>query len=243
MNFDIPKINMSRPTYIVGGWVRDKILDSKSKPKDLDLAMVAPSFEAMRESVIEAGGEIYLESPQYLTIRCQIPGLGPVDVAMTRTDGEYTDGRRPDSTHIADCIEDDLSRRDFTCNAIAVNVANGEVIDPFNGVNDINEYRLRTVRRAKDRFEEDYLRLFRALRFSITKAFDMDPDIDAALRDRDLCAGIKNISKERIREEMFKCFNFNTFITVRYLNEYPNLLYWMCEQGLSLKPTLEKLKS
>jgi len=242
MKFNIPEIKMKYPTYIVGGWVRDKVIDPSSCPKDIDLAMVAPDFKSMREAVIAAGGEIYLETPQYLTIRCMIPELGAVDVALTRTDGEYTDGRRPDETHITDSIEDDLSRRDFTCNAIAVDVSNGHIVDPFGGVADAQDKILRTVRNARSRFEEDYLRLFRALRFAITKEFSLDCEIVAAMHDREICSGIKNISKERIREEMLKCFNHNTFTTVGYLNEYSNLLYWMCQKGVSLKPTLEKLK-
>ena len=231
---------MKFPTYIVGGWVRDKIQSADANPKDIDLCMVAPSYEAMREAVLEAGGEIFVENPEYFTIRCHMGELGAVDVALARFDGDYADGRRPDSVEIATDIVQDLGRRDFTCNAIAISLEDGLIVDPFDGLGDILSGQLKSVGDAKKRFSEDYLRIFRALRFAITKCFTMSSEIDACLRDKELCAGLKNISKERIRDELHKCFEHSTFVSVRYFNEYPNLLYWAVEAGVRLQPTLKK---
>jgi tRNA nucleotidyltransferase (CCA-adding enzyme) len=229
------------PLYAVGGYVRDKLIDSDSTPKDLDLCMVAPSFDEMERAVKDMGGKIYLSTPQYLTIRCKIPEIGDVDVAMARRDGDYGDGRRPDETFIADDIQSDLQRRDFSCNAIAVDVSNGEIIDPFGGQLDIKDKLLKTVGDPYARFSEDYLRLLRAIRFAITKGFDISDSVGKALHDEKLCSGLKNVSQERIREELFKCFKHDTLMSIVYFNFYKNIRDQVFHNtDLWLKPTMEK---
>jgi tRNA nucleotidyltransferase (CCA-adding enzyme) len=229
------------PLYAVGGYVRDKLIDPNSTPKDLDLCMVAPSFEEMERAVKDMGGKIYLSTPQYLTIRCKIPEIGDVDVAMARRDGEYGDGRRPDETFIADDIVDDLRRRDATINAIAVDVSNDEIIDPFYGQDDIKLKRIRAVGNAEDRIKEDYLRLLRYFRFSITKDFALHHDIHRCMLYLEFVGGLKNVSQERIREEIFKCFRFDTLKTLSMLEKYEFIKKQIFENTeLWLKPTMEK---
>jgi tRNA nucleotidyltransferase/poly(A) polymerase len=217
---DIPNIKLPFPTYIVGGWVRDKLIDANSKPKDLDLCMVAPTFADMVKAVEDIGGEVFLATEGFLTLRCNIPGLGAVDVALARKDGEYSDGRRPDVTHIADCIEDDLARRDATVNAIAIDLADGTIIDPFHGVDDLNMKLIRAVGNAEDRIKEDYLRMLRYFRFSITKGFNLHQDIHRCMIYMEFVSGLKNVSQERIREELFKCFKADTMLTLSRLEYY-----------------------
>lgn len=233
----IPQLKFKYKSYIVGGWVRDYFLQEQSK--DLDICMVAPSFEDMREAILDVGGDIFIEKPEYLTIRCKIPEFGPVDVAMARKDGDYSDGRRPDSTSIADSIIPDLSRRDFTVNAIAIDCETGEIIDPFNGIEDLNEDRLKTVGNTKTRFNEDYLRMLRAIRFRITKHLIFDDEIDDLLRDFKFCSNLKKISTERIREELFKCFKYDSNYTVKLLSEYEYVLGQCTSRGIWFEPAFK----
>ena len=234
------KLKLKHPSFIVGGWVRDKLIDPNSKPKDIDICMVAPSFEEMREAILEVGGEIFLETPQYLTIRCKIPELGAVDFALARKDGEYSDGRRPDETFIANDIVEDLSRRDATINAMAIDLSNGELVDPFYGRDDIKFERIRAVGKAEDRIKEDYLRILRYFRFSLTKNFSLHPDIHRCFLYSEFINGLNKVSQERIRDEMFKCFKFDTTKTLLLLQKYPLLIDKIFSGDLWLKPTNEK---
>jgi tRNA nucleotidyltransferase (CCA-adding enzyme) len=222
--------------YLVGGAVRDKLMNLK--PKDLDYSVEAESFEAMRADIIARGGTIFLETPQYFTIRAKMPILGAADFVLARYDGQYTDGRRPDEVKAGTILED-LARRDFSVNAIAENVDTGEIVDPYNGRENIINKIISCVRNAEDRFTEDSLRMLRAIRFSITKGFTMDDEIISCLTNPNLVNLLDNVSFERIREELFKCFNFNTFETIKTLNNFPLLRDFCFSRGnLILVPTL-----
>lgn len=204
--------------FKVGGAVRDEFLGVESK--DIDYAVEAPSFEAMRE-FIASNGKIYLEKPEFFTIRAKIAGED-ADFVLCRKEHGYTDGRRPDLVTPGD-IYDDLSRRDFTINAIAIHIGQGTVVDPHNGVVDIQRKLLRCVGNAEDRFSEDSLRMIRAVRFAITKGFALDWDIQNALHDRGLLHNLENVSRERIREELNRCFKFNTLATLKLFERFPKL--------------------
>lgn len=237
---NIPKLKFPFPTYIVGGWVRDKIMNPDSNPKDLDLCMVVDSFKKMEKAIIDAGGEIFLSTPKYKTIRCKIPELGAVDFAMARKDGKYSDGRRPDSTDVADNIVDDLQRRDFRINAIAIDISNGEIIDPFGGTLDIEARTIDAVGDPRVRFEEDALRMIRAIRFAVTKGFDISFRTSECLKDSYFINKLFNISEERIREELHKCFHYDTLATLSFLQEYRDISkYIFDETNIWLKPTNE----
>lgn len=202
--------------YRVGGFVRDEILGIRSK--DLDFAVEAPSYEAMVEWVRNQG-EIYLESPQFWTVRAHIKDKLPADYVLCRKDGQYSDGRRPDSVSVG-TLYDDLSRRDFTMNAIAVDEESGEYIDPFNGISDLKLGLIRCVGKAYDRFFEDSLRLLRAIRFKITKGFALDNEIQECLRNEELADRLANVSDERKREELHKCLAKDTIATLDILSKY-----------------------
>ena len=216
--------------YKVGGCVRDEILEVRSK--DIDYSVEAESFDDMRQAIINRGGEIFLETPQYFTIRANVPNMGACDFVLCRKDGEYVDGRRPESVSVGNLM-DDLARRDFTMNAIAKNEA-GHYIDPFGGMGDIGRKVIRCVGNPMERFQEDYLRILRALRFSITKNMVISPETGiAAMR----CAGgVSEIATERIREELLKMFKCNSIQTIELLQNY-GLLYILAEKGIWLMPT------
>lgn len=204
--------------FKVGGAVRDEFLGVKSK--DIDYAVEAPSFEAMRDFIAD-NGKIFLEKPEYFTIRAKVRGED-ADFVLCRKEHGYSDGRRPDAVTIGD-IYDDLSRRDFTMNAIAIHTMEGAIVDPHNGVRDIEQRVIRCVGRAHERFSEDSLRMIRAVRFHITKDFWLDCEIIDALNDQKLVDKLENVSKERIREELNRCFKHNTLNTLLAFERFPKL--------------------
>lgn len=223
--------------FKVGGCVRDAFLGVKSK--DIDYAVEAASFNTMREYIVSLGGKIWLEKPEYLTIRAKV-GKEDADYVLCRKDGAYSDARRPDSVEMG-TIDDDLARRDFTMNAIAHQVdapANTDPIyDPFNGVIDIERKTIRCVGDAFDRLNEDPLRILRAIRFSITKGFDIHPDTKAAMTVlQDKIA--TTVSTERVKDELTRCFAFSTLRTMDALQDFKVMRDSLFDVGaLWLEPT------
>ena len=220
--------------YLVGGAIRDKIMGLQSKDKDY--VVECESFDAMRQLILNRGGKIFLETPKFLTIRALMPELGAADYVLARKDGVYKDGRHPESVEVG-TIQDDLARRDFTMNAIAKNVETGELIDPHGGATDIENKRIRCVGNPTERFNEDKLRVFRALRFAITKDFTIDPETHLAMIETQDFSGV---STERIREELAKMFKYDSETTMLHICcEYDNLRRVIFERGIWFKPTTE----
>jgi len=223
--------------YLVGGYVRDKLLGVESNDKDYSVE--AESYDVMRQAILDRGGEIFLENPEYFTIRANVPNMGACDYVLCRKDGAYTDGRRPDEVEHG-TLHDDLARRDFTVNAMAFDEY-ANLIDPFDGKKDLENKVLRTVGDAEDRFSEDALRMLRAIRFSITKGLKMDRKILCCLMDPYFVNMLKCVSVERVRDELFKCFKYDTITTMQMLTKYHEVGEAVFENtGLWLKPTLEK---
>lgn len=205
---------MTIKTYQVGGCVRDALLGVESK--DIDYAVEAPSYEAM-VAWIKERGKIFLEKPEFLTVRAHLTGGQPADFVLCRKDGVYSDGRRPDAVEVG-TLFDDLKRRDFTVNAIAYDEDTKQYIDPHSGKVDLENKLLRCVGKAEDRFREDALRMLRAIRFSITKGLKMDAELLDALIKRDLIDLLDTkISADRKRDELEKCFRFSTVKTIETL--------------------------
>ena len=223
--------------YQVGGSVRDMILGVHSK--DIDYAVETDSYESMREYILSRG-KIYLETPQYFTIRAHVEKLGDADFVLCRKDGEYFDGRRPDSVEVG-TLKDDLARRDFTMNAIAIDMSNGLVIDPYGGRKDIEDRIIKCVGNPRDRFLEDALRILRALRFSITKHMSIHSSVESVFGDYDLIQLLNTkISWERKKDELFKMFHVDTYHTIHMIRRYPSLEQILYEKPLWLEPTLRK---
>lgn len=228
---------MKYPTYLVGGAVRDAVMGNPSK--DLDFVMLAPSFDAMREAILEDGCKIFVEKPEYLTIRANHPRHGAVDYVVARHDGVYSDGRRPDSTAIASDIEQDLSRRDFTMNALAQDMETGKILDPFDGLKDISNKIICCVGNAELRLKEDRLRAFRAVRFAIQKGFSIESNTACAIRQLSFNDFAK-ISTERIREELLKMCLVNSGLTIRFIShDFPILWDVIESRKIWFRPTTE----
>ncbi len=127
--------------------------------------------------------------------------LRQVEVTPYRIEAKYSDFRHPDEVKFSDNLEDDLKRRDFTVNALAMD-SNGQITDLFEGIKDIHEKTLRTVGDADERFGEDALRIMRAVRFAVQLGFTVSHEtLESILKNADL---IKEISSERIRDEFSK---------------------------------------
>lgn len=183
--------------YIVGGCVRDSLLGMV--PHDWDICTSAKP-DRIREILRSNGIKTIETGLQHGTLTACMDG-GNYEITTFRLDGKYTDNRRPDTVKFVDNIFEDLSRRDFTINAMAYSNTVG-LIDPWNGKYDLHAGRIRCVHNPDDRFREDALRIMRALRFASTYGFKIEEETAAAIhRNKDL---LKNISAERIRDELCK---------------------------------------
>jgi len=187
--------------YLVGGCVRDILLGRQ--PKDWDIATNAKPDEIQKifpDSVYENKfGTVGIKTGS------KKPTLEIVEITTYRLEGKYTDKRHPDEIKFAKTIEEDLSRRDFTINALALNIAEGEkskIIDPFVGQQDLENRIIRTVGEPEERFSEDALRLMRAVRFAVELDFNIEKKTAEAIKKQ---AGLLEvIAKERIRDELEK---------------------------------------
>jgi tRNA nucleotidyltransferase (CCA-adding enzyme) len=211
--------------------------------KDIDFAVEAPSFEAMREALVTDGFTIFLETPEFFTIRARFPrnaGRMPgqtADFVLCRSDGPSTDGRRPDFV-LAGTIYDDLRRRDFTVNAMA-RAEDGTILDPHEGRVDLLTGTLRAVGDPFDRLEEDALRVLRAIRFCITKGFTLEERLRFAMASPMIADRLVTVSKERQREELVKAMHHDTLATLDLLADFRLIRDVVFSDGLWLKPTLE----
>jgi len=222
------KIKMFR----VGGCVRDEILGKKSK--DIDYSVEAPSFEIMITHLKEMGVEIWKEFPEYFTARGKLRGEA-VDFVLCRKDGAYRDNRRPDSVEIG-TLFDDLARRDFTMNAIAIDDETGKYIDPFDGEMHLRAGLIEVVG-SIDRLREDPLRIMRALRFSSTHGFTMSERVRDFIKYEFHLLG--NISRERIKDEMNKMFEHDIDMAFAFMRDWDFVFEFVFKNlNVSLSATL-----
>lgn len=248
--------------FRVGGCVRDKLLGVQSK--DIDFTVVLSGnedgwhettdpFKVMVDELNARGFKIFLETPEFLTVRAQFPtgnhsavlGGNPsphrltADFVLARKESDYTDGRRPDVVEPG-TLMDDLARRDFTVNAMAED-SEGNLIDPFDGLNDLVFRRLIAVGNPLDTLSEDALRAVRALRFSVTKNLNISPTLRQAMESREVLMSIVNdISDERIQQELSKMFRFDTVTSLFVLSEFPLLTDAMFAGKVSLDATMKQ---
>lgn len=186
--------------YAVGGCVRDLLLGKE--PKDWDITTNAKPEEIQGlfpEHVYEnTFGTVAIKTGS------EKPELALIEVTPYRIEGKYTDKRHPDDVKFADKLEDDLSRRDFTVNALAMD-ADGKITDLFDGKKDLKSKIIRTVGEPEERFTEDALRLLRAVRFATVLGFKIEKKtLEAVDKNADW---LMAISKERIRDEFVKIIN------------------------------------
>ena len=181
--------------YLVGGFVRDRVMGNETN--DIDVTTSAKPDEVIKlfsdYRVIETGLK-----HGTVTVMCN---KIPVEITTYRTESTYSDNRHPDEVVFCEKLESDLSRRDFTVNSLAMDV-NGEFVDLFGGPDDISNKIIRAIGNAEERFNEDALRILRALRFSSVLCFEIDKETSMAIHKcKDL---INNVAPERIAVELRK---------------------------------------
>lgn len=208
--------------YAVGGCVRDLVLGKE--PEDWDITTSAKPREVKRffrrtvdTGIIHGTVTVLLDKDQY-------------EVTTYRLDGIYEDNRHPKEVSFTSKLEEDLRRRDFTINAMAYNPDKG-IIDLFGGMEDINKAIIRCVGDPSERFEEDALRILRAVRFSAQLGFKIEEDTKTAIKVK--ANLLKNISAERIRIELTKLL----------VSDNPDRLRTLYELGISkvILPELDKM--
>ena len=183
--------------FAVGGCVRD-LLQGK-EPKDWDI-----TTNAKPEQIQELFSDHVYEN-DFGTVAVKTgsdsPILALIEVTPYRIEGKYSDKRHPDQVRFADKLEEDLSRRDFTINALAL-CMEGDIVDQFGGQEDIKNKLVRTVGNPEDRFNEDALRMLRAVRFAAALGFSVESKTLEAIKKN--TEWMRAISKERIRDELVK---------------------------------------
>lgn len=259
--------------FLVGGCVRDMILDKK--PKDWDLTTNATpeeiqslfkhtfyensygtvgvvidneNFDFIDKVSQETVGnvshetnnmvsqETYGEYRMFPEEKVIHETSNIIEITPYRIESEYTDGRRPNSVEFSKNIDDDLKRRDFTMNAIAYNVSQETLYDPFNGLGDIKNSLIKTVGSAQERFKEDGLRIMRAVRFQAELGFAIDTETQKGMEvSRET---LKLVSNERIRDELVKIImSDNPMLALVLANKLDILKYILpdVERGIDIK--------
>ncbi|CAM3055944.1 CCA tRNA nucleotidyltransferase [Filibacter tadaridae] len=193
----------------VGGAVRDHVLQREAT--DIDIATSAEPLEVKELFPITV--DLGTEHGTVLVLK----DGEPIEVTTFRTEGTYSDHRRPDSVQFVKSLKEDLIRRDFTMNALAM-TRDGKLIDLFDGVEDMNRQLIRAVGNASDRFKEDALRMIRAIRFTSVLGYDIEDATCKAITDN--AQQIRLVSVERLKAEMDKLFSgVHPEKAIRYLHE------------------------
>ena len=251
--------------FEVGGCVRDELMGRQSNDVDFTVVLEphevpAPGlsvdfdpYEFMNDELERLGFKIFLRTPEFLTTRAQFPRVKNVtntvrtkdpregltaDFVLARKESDYSDGRRPDSVQIG-TLADDLSRRDFTMNAIAKDEQG--FIDPFNGQQDISDRVIRAVGDAFERLNEDALRAVRALRFAVTLGFRIDHELRFAMQSAAVLDSIRvNIADERIKDELNKMLKVDILASLAAFRAYPLLTEAIFAGKVNLEATLKQ---
>tara|TARA_A100001011_G_scaffold382675_1_gene452800 strand:+ start:1194 stop:1934 length:741 start_codon:yes stop_codon:yes gene_type:complete len=242
--------NNSIRLFEVGGSIRDELMGNPN-PLDRDFCAESPGgWEALSAWCHDNMQKVFLVTPEFFTVRGFLKGVAiPIDVVMCRKDGASSDGRHPDEVKPGTLL-DDLSRRDFTVNTMAREVDPstlrpiGDIIDPFKARADLGMRRLVSVGNAQKRFDEDNLRLIRAVRFMITKGFVPDSPLERMIADPENWKKMMgSVSIDRVRGELHKALTFSTPATLRVFSMFVPVVAFdtlFDDTGLWLKPTLEK---
>ena len=197
--------------FAVGGCVRDTLLERQ--PGDWDI-----TTSAKPEEVKGIFGKTVDTGLQHGTVTI-IKNRNGYEVTTYRIDGEYHDGRHPETVEFTSNLKEDLKRRDFTINAMAYSHETG-IVDEFGGMDDLANKVIRCVGLAHDRFTEDALRILRAIRFAAQLGFEIESETYQAISD--IAPNLKNVSKERIQVEMTKLL----------LSDYPEKAVMVEDTGI-----------
>jgi tRNA nucleotidyltransferase (CCA-adding enzyme) len=217
--------------YLVGGCVRDLMIGRE--PKDWDI-----TTNAIPEEIIAIYEKTFYENA-YGTVGVVVgepEEAMVIEITPYRTESEYSDKRRPDSVKYSQSVLDDLKRRDFTMNAVAFNPFLNEFVDPYNGSKDIKDKIVRAVGNPKDRFEEDGLRILRAVRLSTVLGFVIDKETESDLIGSH--ETLSFIAKERIRDEFVKMIMSDSPMAGVFMCQRYGILKYIVpelEEGLHMK--------
>ena len=219
--------------YLVGGCVRDLLLERK--PKDWDITTNATPeaiqglfAETFYENDYGTVGVVNAESPEETT--------RVIEVTPYRLESEYSDARRPDSVAWGARIEDDLKRRDFTINAIGYRLKMDTLVDPYEGREDLKKRSIRAVGEPSERFSEDALRMLRAVRLAAELAFSIEADTLSAIAAH--VGELAKISKERIRDELVRIIKTRSPIEAFFLMQRLKMLPYVApdlERGIGVE--------
>lgn len=200
-----------KAAYPVGGWVRDRLLGREAGDVDLCTAALPEEVMALFPAAVPTG---------FAHGTVTVPTVsGNVEITTFRREGGYADARHPDAVTFDVGLTEDLSRRDFTINAMAL-AEDGTVVDPFGGRKDLKRGLIRCVGEAERRFSEDALRMLRALRFKAQLGFELEEETGRALRAN--AHRVEKVSRERLRTEVEKTL----------LSPRPQVAGEMIEMGL-----------
>lgn len=223
------------PTYLVGGCVRDSLL---GRPiNDVDLTTLAKPNEIEQ---VFTGEKIITVGKRYGTIKVILSGI-EYEITTFRSDGEYEDGRHPNEVQFSTNLIDDLKRRDFTINSMAIN-SEGKLIDPFGGKSDLKRGFIRAVGSAEERIKEDYLRSLRAVRFATIYGFEIEENLKLAISSN--VSMLSCISYERIASELSKILlSESPFRGLTLLNELDLLAFIVPEIKGFVDKDIDKTKA
>ena len=181
--------------YLVGGCVRDLLLGKE--PTDYDVAT-----SATPDQVQQYFSQTYPVGAQFGVILVEIGNKDFVEVATFRSDVSYSDGRHPDAVRFTQSAQEDVKRRDFTINGLLLDPENNQVLDFVGGQMDLKNRTIRAIGQPDVRFQEDKLRMLRAVRFAARFEYKIEPETFAAIQD--LGDQITQVSRERVRDELLK---------------------------------------
>ncbi|MFA5996794.1 MAG: HD domain-containing protein [Candidatus Paceibacterota bacterium] len=188
-------------SYLVGGCVRDLLI--RREPKDWDI-----TTNATPEQIQAVFPDSFYEN-DFGTVGVKTgaedPRFSIVEVTPYRTESAYSDRRRPDKVEFGTSLLEDLARRDFTINAIAFDEDKGQIVDPYDGQKDIKDKLIRAVGDARERFNEDALRMLRAVRLVAELDFGIDGDTASAISENN--KHLSHVSRERVRDEFTRILN------------------------------------
>jgi len=188
-------------SYLVGGCVRDLIIGRE--PKDWDI-----TTNATPEQIQAVFPDSFYEN-DYGTVGVKTgsedPRLSIIEVTPYRTESGYSNKRHPDKVEFGTSLLEDLARRDFTVNAIALDEDKGHVVDPYDGQKDIKDKLIRAVGNASERFNEDALRMLRAVRLVAELGFGIDGATAAAISENS--EHLRHVSRERVKDELVRILN------------------------------------
>ena len=198
--------------YAVGGCVRDSLFGQTPHDWDITTSAEPQAVKSLFNRTIDTG-------LQHGTVTVRMGGQG-FEVTTYRIDGDYGDGRHPDSVSFTKSLEEDLKRRDFTINAMAYNDEAG-LVDIFGGQEDLKRGLIRCVGAPEERFREDALRMLRAARFAARFGFEIDPEAKRVMKEK--AETLHKVSAERIREEFVKLI----------VSPHPDMVRTLYELGLT----------